>query len=189
MAFLDGSIVSLALPDIDRDLGAGVVGLQWTVNAYTLTLAALVLVGGSLGDRLGRRRIFIIGVAWFGVASVLCAVAPSIEVLVAARALQGIGGALLTPGSLAIISASIDPADRGGPSACGPASPASRRASARSWADGWSTSSVALDLLDQCAARRRHRRHRAALRTRDEGRAEHASISAAQVSPSRAWRS
>jgi len=113
MAFLDGSIVSLALPAIESDLDAGVVGLQWTVNAYTLTLAALILVSGSMGDRLGRRRIFLVGVIWFAVASVLCAAAPSIEVLVAARALQGIGGALLTPGSLAIISASIDPADRG----------------------------------------------------------------------------
>ena len=113
MAFLDGSIVNLALPDIERDLDAGVAGLQWTVNGYTLTLASLILVGGSLGDRLGRRRIFIVGVTGFAVASLLCAAAPSIEVLVAARALQGIGGALLTPGSLAIISASIDPADRG----------------------------------------------------------------------------
>jgi EmrB/QacA subfamily drug resistance transporter len=113
MAFLDGSIVSLALPAIDRDLDAGVVGLQWTVNAYTLTLAALILVSGSMGDRLGRRRIFLVGVVWFAAASILCAAAPTIEVLVAARALQGIGGALLTPGSLAIISASIDPADRG----------------------------------------------------------------------------
>ena len=113
MAFLDSSIVNLALPDVDRDLDAGVAGLQWTVNAYTLTLASLILVGGSLGDRLGRRRIFVFGVAWFAVASVLCAAAPSIEVLVVARALQGIGGALLTPGSLAIISASIDPGDRG----------------------------------------------------------------------------
>ena len=98
MAFLDSSIVNLALPDIDRDLDAGVAGLQWTVNAYTLTLASLILVGGSLGDRLGRRRIFIVGVTGFAVASLLCAAAPSIEVLVAARALQGIGGALLTPG-------------------------------------------------------------------------------------------
>jgi EmrB/QacA subfamily drug resistance transporter len=113
MAFLDSSIVNLALPDIDRDLDSGVAGLQWTVNAYTLTLASLILVGGSLGDRLGRRRIFVIGVSWFALASLLCAAAPTIEVLVAARALQGIGGALLTPGSLAIISASIDPADRG----------------------------------------------------------------------------
>ena len=113
MAFLDGSIVSLALPDVDRDLDAGLTGLQWTVNAYMLTLSSLVLVAGSLGDRLGRRRIFNIGVMWFGVASILCAVAPSIEMLVAARALQGIGAALLTPGSLAIISSSIDQEDRG----------------------------------------------------------------------------
>ena len=113
MAFLDGSIVSLALPAIESDLDAGVVGLQWTVNAYTLTLAALILVSGSMGDRLGRRRIFLVGVVWFAAASILCAAAPSIEVLVAARGLQGIGGALLTPGSLAIISASIDPTDRG----------------------------------------------------------------------------
>lgn len=113
MAFLDGSIVSLALPDVDRDLDAGLTGLQWTVNAYMLTLSSLVLVAGSLGDRLGRRRIFNVGVLWFGVASILCAVAPSIEMLIAARALQGIGAALLTPGSLAIISSSIDPADRG----------------------------------------------------------------------------
>ena len=113
MAFLDGSIVSLALPDVDRDLDAGLTGLQWTVNAYMLTLSSLVLVAGSLGDRLGRRRIFNIGVMWFGVASILCAVAPSIEMLVAARALQGVGAALLTPGSLAIISSSIDQEDRG----------------------------------------------------------------------------
>ncbi len=113
MTFLDGSIVSLALPAIDRDLAGGVAGLQWTVNAYTLTLAALILVGGSLGDRWGRRRVYLVGVTWFVLASVLCAVAPRIEVLVAARALQGVGGALLTPGSLAIISASFHPDDRG----------------------------------------------------------------------------
>jgi EmrB/QacA subfamily drug resistance transporter len=113
MAFLDGSIVNLALPAIDDDLDAGVAGLQWTVNAYTLALAALILVGGSLGDRWGRRRVFVVGVTWFGLASVACALAPTIEVLVAARGLQGVGGALLTPGSLAIISASIHPEDRG----------------------------------------------------------------------------
>ncbi len=113
MAFLDGSIVTLALPAVDDDLQAGVAGLQWTVNAYTLALASLILVGGSLGDRYGRRRVFVVGVVWFGAASVLCAVAPTIEVLVAARGLQGVGGALLTPGSLAIISASIRPEDRG----------------------------------------------------------------------------
>ncbi len=113
MAFLDGSIVGLALPAIDKDLGGGVTGQQWTVNAYTLALAALILVGGSLGDRLGRRKVFVVGIAWFATASVLCAVAPTIEMLVAARGLQGIGAALLTPGSLAIISASFVPEDRG----------------------------------------------------------------------------
>src|SRR5689334_21587627 len=99
MAFLDGSIVGLALPAITRDLGGGLPGQQWTVNAYTLTLAALILVGGSLGDRLGRRKVFVVGVTWFATASVLCALAPTIEVLVAARGLQGVGAALLTPGS------------------------------------------------------------------------------------------
>lgn len=113
MAFLDGSIVGLALPAITEDLGGGLPGQQWTVNAYTLTLAALILVGGSLGDRLGRRKVFVVGVTWFAAASVLCALAPTIEVLVAARGLQGVGAALLTPGSLAIISASFVPEDRG----------------------------------------------------------------------------
>jgi EmrB/QacA subfamily drug resistance transporter len=113
MAFLDGSIVGLALPAMNSDLDAGAAGVQWIVNAYTLTLAALILVGGSLGDRLGRRRVFVIGVAGFAVASVLCALAPTIEVLVAARGLQGVGAALLTPGSLAIISASFAEEDRG----------------------------------------------------------------------------
>lgn len=113
MAFLDGSIVGLALPAMNRDLDAGAAGVQWIVNAYTLTLAALILVGGSLGDRLGRRRVYVIGVSWFALASVLCALAPNIGVLVAARGLQGVGAALLTPGSLAIISAAFTPADRG----------------------------------------------------------------------------
>lgn len=113
MAFLDGSIVGLALPAMNADLDAGAAGVQWIVNAYTLTLAALILVGGSLGDRLGRRRVFVIGVVGFALASVMCALAPTIEVLVAARGLQGVGAALLTPGSLAIISASFAPDDRG----------------------------------------------------------------------------
>lgn len=113
MAFLDGSIVGLALPAMNADLDAGAAGVQWIVNAYTLTLAALILVGGSLGDRLGRRRVFVVGVTWFAVASVLCALAPTIQVLVAARGLQGVGAALLTPGSLAIISASFAEEDRG----------------------------------------------------------------------------
>ncbi|MCL3818049.1 MFS transporter [Aeromicrobium wangtongii] len=113
MAFLDGSIVGLALPAMNTDLDAGAAGVQWIVNAYTLTLAALILVGGSLGDRLGRRKVFATGVAGFAAASILCALAPTIEVLIAARGLQGVGAALLTPGSLAIISASFAPEDRG----------------------------------------------------------------------------
>jgi EmrB/QacA subfamily drug resistance transporter len=112
MALLDATIVNIALPAIDQDLDAGTVGLTWTVNAYTLTLSALILLGGSLGDRLGRRRIFLFGVVWFALASLLCGVAPTIGLLVAARGLQGIGGALLTPGSLAILQASFRPEDR-----------------------------------------------------------------------------
>jgi MFS family permease len=111
MAFLDGSIVGLALPAMRSDLGAGAAGVQWILIAYTLALAAFILVGGSLGDRLGRRRVFVIGIAGFAVASVLCALAPTLEVVVAARGLQGVGAALLTPGSLAIISASFAPED------------------------------------------------------------------------------
>jgi len=86
--------------------------LQWTLNAYTLTLAGLLLIGGSLGDRLGRRRVFLIGVVWFAAASAVCAAAPTAGVLVAARALQGVGGALLTPGSLAILQTSFAREDR-----------------------------------------------------------------------------
>lgn len=113
MALLDSTVVNVALPRIGTDLDSGVGGLQWTVNAYTLTLASLILLAGALGDRFGRRRVFLIGVTWFAAASALCGLAPSIEVLVAARALQGVGAALLTPGSLALISASIDENDRG----------------------------------------------------------------------------
>jgi len=112
LAMLDATIVNVALPRIGRQFGASLAGLQWTVNAYTLTLAGLILLGGSLGDRFGRRRVFVIGVIWFAIASALCGLAPGIGVLIAARALQGIGGALLTPGSLAIIQASFTPADR-----------------------------------------------------------------------------
>src|SRR4051794_22110400 len=112
LAMLDATIVNVALPRIGRDYGASVAGLQWTVNGYTLTLAGLILLGGSLGDRYGRRRVFMVGVAWFALASALCGLAPSIGVLIIARALQGIGGALLTPGSLAIIQASFARDDR-----------------------------------------------------------------------------
>src|SRR5438270_5211996 len=113
MAGVDATVVNIALPALGLDLHAGFDGLQWTINGYTLTLAALILLGGSLGDRFGRRRIFIIGTVWFALASALCALAPSIEMLVVARALEGIGGALLTPGSLALIQASFVEQDRG----------------------------------------------------------------------------
>jgi EmrB/QacA subfamily drug resistance transporter len=112
LAFVDATVVNIALPAIGADLGGGAAGLQWTVNGYTLSLAALILLGGSLGDRYGRRRVFVIGVAWFAAASLLCGLAQNIETLIAARILQGIGGALLTPGALAILEASFDPRDR-----------------------------------------------------------------------------
>jgi EmrB/QacA subfamily drug resistance transporter len=112
IAFLEATVVNVALPEIGKDLDADVAGLQWVINGYLLTLAALILLGGSLGDHFGRRRIFNIGVIWFTTASALCALAPSTEVLVAARIIQGVGGALLTPGSLAIIEATFHPDDR-----------------------------------------------------------------------------
>jgi EmrB/QacA subfamily drug resistance transporter len=113
IAFLDATVVNIALPRIGEDFDAPLSSLQWTVNAYTLTLAGFLLLGGSLGDHYGRRRIFTIGVIWFALASLLCAVAPSVEFLIGARALQGVGAALLTPGSLAIIEAVFHPDDRG----------------------------------------------------------------------------
>jgi EmrB/QacA subfamily drug resistance transporter len=112
MTMLDGTVVNVALPAIGRDLHAAIDGLQWTVNGYTLTLAALILLGGSLGDRFGRRRMLLVGVTWFAVASLLCGIAPNLLVLVLARGLQGVGGALLTPGSLAILQASFREQDR-----------------------------------------------------------------------------
>ncbi|MFF4347421.1 MFS transporter [Streptomyces sp. NPDC001530] len=112
MAMLDSTVVNVALPRIGRDLDASLAALQWTVNAYMLTLAGLILLGGSLGDRFGRRKVFVVGVVWFAAASLLCGLAPNAGVLIAARALQGVGGALLTPGSLAIIQASFHPDDR-----------------------------------------------------------------------------
>jgi EmrB/QacA subfamily drug resistance transporter len=112
LAFLDGTVVNVALPDIGRDLDASTSDLQWILNGYLLTLASLILLGGSLGDRLGRRRIFVFGVGLFTAASLLCAIAPNAELLIFARLLQGIGGALLTPGSLAMIESSFRPGDR-----------------------------------------------------------------------------
>ncbi|MFF5783548.1 MFS transporter [Streptomyces sp. NPDC012693] len=112
MALLDSTVVNVALPHIGEDLDADLGALQWTVNAYMLTLAGLILLGGALGDRYGRRRVFVIGVVWFALASLLCGLAPNAGVLIAARALQGVGGALLTPGSLALIQASFHEDDR-----------------------------------------------------------------------------
>jgi EmrB/QacA subfamily drug resistance transporter len=113
LAGIDATVVNVALPAIGRDLDTDFAALQWTVTAYSLSLASLILLGGSLGDRFGRRRVFVIGVVWFALASLLCGLAPSAGLLIAARALQGVGGALLTPGSLAMIQASFAPEDRG----------------------------------------------------------------------------
>jgi EmrB/QacA subfamily drug resistance transporter len=112
MAFLDGTVVNVALPAIRSDLGMDTTGLQWTVDAYLVTLSALVLLGGSLGDLAGRRRMFVAGLVGFVGASLLCGLAPNTGALIAARALQGAAAAFLVPGSLALISASFHPADR-----------------------------------------------------------------------------
>ena len=112
VAILDGSVVNVALRTLGEDLGASLAQLQWVVNGYLLALASLVLVGGALGDRFGRRRVYLVGVAWFMVASALCALAQSPAQLVALRVLQGVGAALLTPGALALIQASFRPEDR-----------------------------------------------------------------------------
>ncbi|MDP9075727.1 MAG: MFS transporter [Actinomycetota bacterium] len=112
IAMLDGTVVNVALPAIGRDLGASVAGLQWVITGYLITLSALILLGGSLGDLFGRRRVYVVGVIWFSVASLLSGVSVNLGMLIAARALQGIGGALLVPGSLALIEASFAPEDR-----------------------------------------------------------------------------
>lgn len=112
LAFIDATVVNIALPRIGENFHAGAAALQWTINGYTLSLASLILLGGSLGDRFGRRKIFVTGVIWFAVASLLCGLAPSMDALIAARVLQGVGGALLTPGALAILEASFHPDDR-----------------------------------------------------------------------------
>ncbi|WP_330251537.1 MFS transporter [Nocardia sp. NBC_00565] len=113
VASLDATVVNIALPRIGESLDTDVAGLQWTLNGYTLTLASFILLGGSLGDHLGRRKVFVWGVIGFALASVLCGAAVNIEMLIVARVLQGVAGALLTPGSLALISSSIDQRDQG----------------------------------------------------------------------------
>ena len=113
MAFIDGTVVNVALPVLQTELNATVAQVQWVVEAYTLMLAALILAGGALGDQFGRRRIYGIGVALFAVSSIWCGLAPDIDQLIIARAVQGVGGALLVPGSLAIIGASFDASSRG----------------------------------------------------------------------------
>jgi EmrB/QacA subfamily drug resistance transporter len=113
IAILDSSAVNVALPSIQRSLGGGLAGQQWVSNAYLLTLGSLILLGGSLGDIFGERRVFALGVGAFGAASLMCALAPSIELLIAFRALQGIAGALLTPSSLAVIVATFPERERG----------------------------------------------------------------------------
>jgi EmrB/QacA subfamily drug resistance transporter len=113
IAYIDESVVNVALPAIGRDLAAAAATLQWVINAYTLCLAAFVLVGGAAGDRLGRRRVFIAGVVLFGAASLACGLAHEVTLLIAARAVQGVGAALLIPCSLAIIGAAFPEAERG----------------------------------------------------------------------------
>ncbi len=103
IVLLDGTVVNVALPTIQRALGGGLAAQQWVVNGYLLTLSSLILIGGSLGDLFGERRIFALGVSGFGAASLACALSPTIGVLVAMRALQGVAGALLVPSSLAVI--------------------------------------------------------------------------------------
>ena len=113
IALLDGTAVNVALPSIQDALGGGLAAQQWVVNAYLLTLGSLILIGGSLGDLYGERRIFALGVGGFGATSLLCALAPTIEVLIAARALQGVAGALLVPSALAVIVSTFDETERG----------------------------------------------------------------------------
>src|SRR5580693_5592710 len=112
IAMLDSTVVGIALPSINRTFHGGLGSLQWVVTGYALTLAAFLLLGGSLGDRYGRRRVFSVGIVWFAAASAFCGLAPGSTWLIGARVVQGIGGALLTPASLAILQASFRPEDR-----------------------------------------------------------------------------
>ena len=137
MAFIDGTVVNVALPALQTALHASVTDIQWVVESYALLLASLLLLGGSLGDLYGRRRIFLFGVLLFAIGSSWCGLASSITSLIVARGLQGIGAAFLIPGSLAIISASYTRTSAGEPSEPGLASRRSQPPSGRSWADGW----------------------------------------------------
>ena len=112
-AMLDSTVVNVALPHIGEDLDAGVAGLQWVITGYLVTLASVILLGGAAGDRWGRRRVFVLGAVWFAAASIACGLAPTIELLVAARVAQGVGAALLTPTSLALLQSAFVPGDRG----------------------------------------------------------------------------
>src|SRR3954462_8201379 len=113
MTFIDATVVNVALPALQGDLHATITDVQWVIEAYALLLGALILVGGSMGDQFGHKRVFLFGVIFFTAASILCGFAASPRVLIAGRALQGVGAAFLVPGSLAIISATFDDAGRG----------------------------------------------------------------------------
>jgi MFS family permease len=136
IAFIDMTVINVALPPIQRDLGGGLTAQQWIVDAYLLTLGSLILVGGSLGDIFGEVRMFTLGVAAFGVASVLCALAPTANALIVSRGLQGVAGALLTPASLAVITSTFSGHERGQRSARGRRGPVPRRWSDRCSAAG-----------------------------------------------------
>ena len=138
MAFLDSTVVNVALPAVQADLRASAREAQWVYGAYALVLAALVLIGGSLGDRYGRRRVFVLGAAIFAATSTWCALAPGSGQLVAARAVQGIGGALLVPASLAIVGASFEGRLRAKAIGLWGALSGTAMAGGRSWAAGWS---------------------------------------------------
>src|ERR1700716_323780 len=113
LTFIDGTVVNVALPALQADLHATITDVQWVIEAYALLLGALILVGGSLGDQFGRKRVFLSGLLLFPIASMACGVATSPTMLIAGRAVQGVGAAFLVPGSLAIISAAFDEAERG----------------------------------------------------------------------------
>src|SRR5690348_6801453 len=156
MAFIDGSVVNVALPAIQHDLGGGLATQQWVVNAYLLTLGSLILVGGSLGDIFGESKVFAIGVASFAAASLLCAVAPDALSLIVFRGLQGMAGALLVPASLAMITATFTGTARGNAIPDGVASSGA--------GEGGRRLELAGHLPDQPADRRRHAAHPAAAR-------------------------